>query len=340
MKDRPILYLQDNRRPAKEYTRADVFDHHPCADRMYVGGDRNNWTAWYRTYQLTVVGNNIFWKETGVDSCTFKDGKLYGNFERFHGVLREVFKLDWIKEPWVIRALGNRKDLWKRVLLGKITNPEMLAKYISKRYFKGVYSYRSLKEYYNNQRGSLWNLYYYTTNPEESLRRLNSGAEFDEWYQLFNDALRYAEILNEKINPMWSVKRLAAEHQCQIERRNIQRLGSIPDVNIANALHLEGLSMIRNAKECYIEGCSMHNCIYTNYWPQVIRGGYLLFKGCINDENIHLGLWYSGGCFTFDQVHTIYNGYADEKTINFCHEWLVRHQERLLKVRKEILSVE
>lgn len=326
-----MLYHQDDRTPAKAFSREDAIDRPRSAESIYVGVDGKDFTVWKRHYRLTVLGPSVFWKQTACASLTYKKGKFYGSLAPVKDDLCKAFKLDWITtNRWVNRLLSDKRDLWKLIIDGKITNPEMLLKTVSKRYFKGAYSYKNLKKWCTGEciPVSLWSLYYHTTNPNLAIEVLASSKDRHEFYSLFDDTLKYAEYLNEKINPKWSILRMRAEHQRQIEQRELRKLEGLPSDNIAPAFSKDGLSLILNERECYLEGCSMHNCVHRCYWDEISQGYYLIARGTINGEYLNLGI----RCFqevAFNQVHTIYNGGVSSATRDKCLQWIADNEKEL-----------
>ena len=336
-----VLYHTDDRTPVKEIAREDAVENPREAESLYVGiGIKNpkDFTIWKRHYRLMVLGPKIFWKETSRMSLTYKDGKFNGNLEGMTDIICQVFKLDWIStNKWLYRILGGRKDLWKLIIEGKVTNPEALLKKVSKRYFGGVYSYKNLKKWCKGECRpcSLWDIYYYTTNPDLTLDMLSNGT-YREWDCLFDDALRLAAFFNEKINAKWSLARLREEHQHQIERKEVKMLERLDVNDIAPAFSKDGLSLILNERECCVEGNQMHNCVYSCYWSQIKNGQYLIAKGDVYGEYVDLGIRITGDDVIFNQVHTAYNGGVEGATRDFCNAWIESNKEELLNIAKYI----
>ena len=327
-----VLYSRDTRKPLSDYTREEAVMQHPCGYTIKIYGDKNHWMAFQDNYILTVVGPKMFWKKQSTTQATFKDGKLYGSLEPFRGELLQALHLDWIlQEKWTLKLLGSKKDLWKDVFAGRITNPEKLCKTISKRYFKGAYSYKTLKDVaLIGLSASLWDIYYHTVNPEEGLKVFLSNRS-NSWRPL-EDVLRYCKILNTKMDPRWSEKRLHQEHQRQIEQVNALKMESISPEYIADDFRSGGLSLILNERECFLEGCSMHNCVHTCYWKKIKRGDYLIAKGMVNGEYVDLGITVNVDDLRMDQVHTIYNGNVISDTRTACYEWIENNKEALMDI--------
>lgn len=331
-----VLFREDTRGPLDEYSREQAIRQGACAHVITISGDKSHWCAFHDSYALACIGPRIFWKKTMTVRAGYKDGKLYGSLELFKQYLIGEFHLDWVRtNSWTLRLLKEDKFFWKQVLSGKITNPEQLAKAYSRKYFQNAYTYKTLKSFFDlcPNRVSLWDFYYYTVNPEENLKVV-VGKPYLE--PLETDIIQYAKILNEKVDLRWSARRLREEHQRQIETVNASRADEFSDENIATPYKQDGLSLILNEKECFLEGNSMHNCIHSCYWKQVTQGSYLLVKGDVLGQHINLGMNIFKDNITFNQVHTIYNGTVSTAVETFCKEWIRLRSLWLLEVSREI----
>lgn len=328
---RPVLYEEDTRRPVEEFSRKQACLGNPIAYSIRMYGDRSDWIVFRNDYYLTCVGDRIFWKKTQTQCLSYKKNKLSGDINSFKTLLIDVFKLDWIKTNRCANIiLADRKDMWVPVLSGKITNPEKLLKYFSKKYFKGEYSYNTLKQYCE-ARGracSLWDLYYYTVNPEESLKALTNYPSHDT--TIF-DLIHCAKILNEKVDPRWSPRRMREEHQKQIERLDAEEAESFSNIPIAKTFQEGGLSLILDERTCFLEGNTMHNCVHSCYWNRILKGDYLIARGHINGEYVDLGINVdSHKNISLDQVHTIRNGMPAAETEALCYLWISNNWEQLV----------
>lgn len=334
----PLLYKEDSRRPANSYSREYVCRSGIVETTFSIYGDANHWTAFQDSYTLTVMGPSQFWKKVGSTQCTYKDKKLYGNIEPFVNKLLGVFHIDWMAtNRWTLKVIRGRKDLWVRVLSGKITNPEALCKAFSRKYFKGAFSYSSLRKCAEEQAFSvpLWDLYYYCTNPEAGLRLiLQDYIHVNR--TLMYDVQSYCKILNSKWDPKWSQKRMHQEHQKQIELLNTIQLESKDSAPIASSFSKDGLSLILNERDCYAEGCSMHNCVHSCYWARILNGTYLIARGEVNGEYVDLGMSVEKDDIKFNQVHTRYNGTVLSDTQNICMKWIEDNKKILLATVAEI----
>ena len=334
----PLLYRNDSRQAAELYSREEIVDKRPEGTCVSMYGNKGHWTAFRDHYVLTCLGPKVFWRKISSDSATFKEGKIYGNLAVFIPLIIKIFNYDWISDNVRIpKLLLERKDLWKMIFSGKITNPEVLCKTFSRKYFKGVYSYATLRMCALHRTGTppLWDLYYHTTNPEEALKRCCSDNY--TYKTLFMECLHYAKILNTKINPMQSEKRLRAVHQQQIELAQKAKIDKIPCDEIFPAYEMGGLSLINNERECHLEACKMHNCVHSCYWRHIAQGNYLIVRGTVGNSkdkqyvDVGIRVKREGGidALFLDQVHTIYNGSVDNDIERLCYNWIEEHRDPL-----------
>lgn len=330
-----VLYHEDNRQPANTFTRRQAVNASANGNVTSIVGSKQYWCAHNDYYQLMVLGPKQFWRKVTSVSCTYKEGKFYGSIAPFKRALCEIFHLDWIlTNAWTFRILEDRRDLWTACLSGKITNPEKLCKYFSKKYFKGAYSYTVLKRMAekNFHTISLWDLYYYTNNPEISLGIILRLREESSNLQQLYDVLQSCKILNSKMDFRWSHKRLCEEHQKQIEAINLMEIEALSDEPVIKEFSYGGLSLINNERECYKEGCYMHNCVHSCYWDSIKNKNYLIARGSINGEYLDLGMRVSKFGIIFDQVYTMRNQCVSAATKEYCKQWIRDLEKQLLEV--------
>lgn len=349
---RPCIFLVDTREEIKNLSRREILNRTIGGIRTSVYGSNREFTIFRTHYVAEVMGNRQFYKKVIEISLTFKNGKFFGNFtDELLIAIVQVFKLDWTEENWVRRLLAHNKILWAQIIQGKITNPEQLAKKYSKLYFKGVYSYKALKTYFEDCKGigSLWDIYYYTTNPslwveKFSTLRWENDHQYEEHLNLAVDILHYAKMENSKVNPTWSYSRMASEHQKQIERDNLDQVNMYSDEKIATPFERDGLHLILDERDAFIEGTVMHNCVHSCYWNRIANGNYLIAKGVVNgvkiDVGISIGYSDDGDTLRLNQVHSIYNGNVSQEVEQFCMNWIDAYHQDLLGVLNEIRKSE
>lgn len=333
---RPEIYRHEEGPDIKTLTPRDVLKRGASRCSCKVYGTKDDFVCYHTGYAATCIAGRIFWKRTCEFHITFKDGKIYGNIVPvIEDVLIKAFNLNWIENkygPWIRALLRGNKTLWRMILQGKITNPEQLAKRYSKMYFKGAYSYRVLREYFSNYSpASLWDIYYYTTNPELFLERILRKEVYPEWSRLAKDTIEYCKYDNTKLNPLWSMRRLREFHQHQIEMDVAYTAKEISAEIIAPPVDIGPMHLILSEKDCYIEGCTMSNCVHSCYWSQVKDGHYILVKGDIDNTHFDLGIRVSGDKLTIDQVYKAYNIGVPSEIEEYCKLWVDNNKEKLLE---------
>lgn len=346
---RPVIFYLDNKPEVAHLSPREVLKGYSNRCVEAVLGTRESFVCYRNHYKLDCQAGRIFWKKESHTSITFKSGRIYGALTPdLLSIIIEAFNLDWVNHEWVRHMLKVDKRLWQMVISGKVTNPEDLAKRYSKMYFKGVYSYRTLKNYYSNVNsfaymGSLWDFFYHTTNPNLFIERLIQissktvpfGADREE-VNLLKDTLLYCKYDNTKMNPSWSVNRLHIEHQKQIEKDILESPNTFSDKPLAPAFVKDGLELVLSEKDCYIEGCMMQNCVHTCYWPKIARGEYLLARSTAGNKKIDLGMNVRNGDILYDQLHTTHNGTASPELTTMCLDWIADNHDRLLEVVETI----
>ena len=153
---------------------------------------------------------------------------------------------------------------------------------------------------------------------------------------LYRDTLHYCKMNNVQLNPLWSIKRLEAEHQFQIEESNRKQIESCPCIPITSPLNYGEIEIIIDERTCFLESLIMHNCIHSCYWPRVLKGNYILCRGDINGEHFDLGIHVKENDVWIDQIHTKYNGQVSSSVRDNCMNWVIMFKEELLKRAKSL----
>ena len=147
-------------------------------------------------------------------------------------------------------------------------------------------------------------------------------------------------MLNQRIDPKWSIKRLRDVHQQQIRIVNLKKIEAINPEPVAPEYQRVGLSLILDERTCFSEGLNMSNCVHS-YWNSIKEGRYLIAKGNINGEHLNIGFRYVGGNIFVDQINNRFNGYFDitkvpHATVEFTERWLKTYKQELLEIIKGI----
>lgn len=354
-KKREVLYYHSTKPQLKDLSRREVVKclHSALTEAIY--GDREDFVVFRSVDRLTCLGPKIFWRNAEKEILTFKGGKFYGNLSGFIiDIMIQVFGWNWI-DRFCRMLLRRDKRLWAMVIQGKITNPEQLAKKYSKMYFKSAFSYRALKYVFDEHvldGITLSDVYYYTSNPElfvlkaaEARQHEANTSPYDydnSWMRTARDVIEYCRLENAKMNPNWSVNRLTAEHQKQIERDMLVEIQQYPDTYIAPPFEKDGLELILSERDCFKEGVFMHNCVHRCYWRKVKKGDYILVKGKVENTYVNIGIYYKPSYYyvdekrgveyelSLDQIHTIYNGNVNDEITKKCMDWINKYRSYLV----------
>ena len=239
--------------------------------------------------------------------------------------------------------------MWQDVLKGKITNPEMLAKTFSKRYFKGEIYYRNIRDYMLNLRGSisLWDIWSHTTNPNLCIERLTASYQEENkvdlydygnsLIRLFRDVIEYAKYENARINSAWSIRRLQEEHQKQIERAATAEAESYSNKDITERLYVGDFHLLLNERECFLEGQFMHNCVHSCYWKYIVRGDYLIATATIENTKVDIGITITADLLLkVDQVFAACNRSVSSTIKEAVNDWVRNNTIALLCMANNI----
>jgi hypothetical protein len=244
----------------------------------------------------------------------------------------KMFKFDWYSSLSSALKTIMTKSLLNRVIKGKITNPRDLVK----AYIK-TSSYRTIDiapetffKYFNNSNATapiaVRRHLEYSTNPELSLQRAS------QYNYTLEDMYRQAAILNEKVNPTWSDKRMAEVHYewtRRIMELSIKELKPYSyDYNVDSIDFPEGISIINTNLELFEEGTTMKHCVYTNYEYQTRSKNYFVLRynrnGVRATVGINLHHRYSGdSCDAYiDQMYSIANSAVPNEDREYVENWL------------------
>ena len=151
-----------------------------------------------------------------------------------------------------------------------------------------------------------------------AMERLVTAERSDR--QVLKDLIGDAVILDKKINPKWSLKRMTEEHQANIKVILEKQLDATSDESIYRQdmdVTLQGyrFQTISSPRAALLESKTMHNCVFYNYWKPATERRYILFHVTSEaDEPMSLGFnvrkGSEGPYLEYDQMHTIHNGTA------------------------------
>lgn len=310
-----------------------IVDNNWLVNRMEVSCKEGNWYLYHRITELKRRGRTFYPKTTLSMRLSIVDGKIRTMKElSWSHVVSLNARYEWLKQIPAGRfgSQITNKALLKEVLLGKITNPESFYKWILKHTYRtDAIPWKLFRDYSKSpMRTSLFDIMEATTNPKLALEAYLHASGQSGWRfrNLLEDSILTALRIGEKINPQWSEKRLAAEHQRHIERIQLSKIEAMNNSPVSHIFdHFdfpEGVKWLNTEGEVYKEASHMHHCLHSNYWSRIKGGNYVAFAVEHNDERFTLGCVLKGDFCIYDQAHTVYNGYVSQATMDWIYAFI------------------
>lgn len=297
---------------------------------------------------------SIYFTNANVDGLTFnkKTKKVHIWFGRSLksfielGIFSHFMRItenEWFNNmPRGLKVMVNNTIL-SQILSKKITNPEQyVKKFISMTLkAKNVVHWRLVKEYaiITSNPFMISDFINYTTNPNVCLSKLidihhkrskvtlfDSTVELNRQQDNILDSIKQCQMLDKKINPNWSDKRLEKEHMELTRKVAEMKLGEKSDIDIpyygADSLELpNSSSFIRNERGLFLEGQEMSHCVYT-YWGRVRDKKYFVIK-CHTPERCTVGITFNSKNEAFlHQIYLKYDKPVKQETREIFEEWL------------------
>lgn len=238
-------------------------------------------------------------------------------------------------------TLTNWADTWKRycrLVYGIKTDFKLVEQYVQ-------YIYDTATEYYSP---SPVRVIEFTTNWQNAIRTLMKSHTSED-YRLYNDLLEDAFLLNKKVNLCWSIKRCQQEHQRNIDEILLAQESALSGEPIHNSLaendtfNSGGTSfrILNSEKSVFKEATEMHNCIYSHYFPKIRNGNYLVLSTETEAEGkIDIGYFWDKKkrSFSFEQIHTIRNGYVPDQVRSDLLEKVDAYKDYFVQLHDELVE--
>lgn len=328
-----VIYSSNNHNLAtmSEDLKWKMADNHSrINNRIEVSCKEGKWYMYHRATELKRRGRTFYPKTTLSMRLSIIDGKISTIKDlTWEHIERLQPRYEWLEQIKTGRFGGTitNKTLLKEVLLGNITNPEAYYKWILKHTYRtDAIPWKLFREYaQSSMRISIFDIIEATINPKLTIEAYLRANDHSEWRvrNLLEDSILTALRLGEKINPQWSEKRLATEHQRHIEMiqlRTIEAMDNNPASHIFDAFDFpEGVKWLNTEGEVFREASKMHHCLHSNYWSRIKKGDYVAFAIDRHGERFTLGCRFNGDFCLYDQAHTAYNGsvsHANQMWIN------------------------
>lgn len=308
-------------------------NHSRINNRIEVSCKEGKWYMYHRATELKRRGRTFYPKTTLSMRLSIINGKISTIKDlTWEHIERLQPRYEWLEQIRTGRFGGTitNKTLLKEVLLGNITNPEAYYKWILKHTYRtDAIPWKLFREYAQSpMRISIFDIIEATINPKLTIEAYLRANDHSEWRvrNLLEDSILTALRLGEKINPQWSEKRLATEHQRHIEMiqlRTIEAMDNNPASHIFDAFDFpEEVKWLNTEGEVFKEASKMHHCLYSNYWSRIKKGDYVAFAVDHNGEHFTLGCRFNGDFCLYDQAHTAYNGSVSHANMAWINDFI------------------
>lgn len=188
----------------------------------------------------------------------------------------------------------------------------------------------------------------FTTSVQESIRLLSKHYKISRWehdadrqrdsreiLSIFSDLANDCAVLDKKMNPSWSLKRMHQEHSKFTHERMILERGTMSDTPIYelegeqpdfSAFGIEG-QIINNEMDAYEEGEAMHHCLYTCYYSSIKKREYIGLSIKF-PERITVGIRADSARRAYiEQMHTIRNGTPSKDSQERIEKFFEQHKD-------------
>lgn len=260
-------------------------------------------------------GKKIYYKSFEFYCFTFykksKKIKFFGtDINKGSDIINAYFR--FAKYDWYNNMDQNYKKLLtktvlERIMAGKITSEESYLKNVNKVSFGGKLYCRSIKGFFEHIKDI--GIFYYgigeinllrqianaVDNPNAFIDRLVNKKDINKDYiRLFQDTYEQYLIFNKKICWKWSINRLNDFHLKLVrhEMQMVHEIKGTTKIEYDGQLPLPSeakCSLIMNETDAFMEGEEQSNCVYSNYWSQLMQKRYFVLK-CTYPERASIGI--------------------------------------------------
>lgn len=260
-------------------------------------------------------GKKIYYKSFEFYCFTFykksKKIKFFGtDINKELNIINAYFrfaKYDWYNNMNQIYKNLLTKTILERIMAGKITSEESYLKNVNKVSFGGKLYYRSIKDFFEHIKDI--GFFYYdkgeinflrqivnaVDNPNAFIDRLVNKKDINKDYiRIFQDTYEQYLVFNKKICWKWSINRLNDFHLklVRLEMKMVSEIKGISKIEYDGQLPLPSeakCSLIMNETDAFMEGEEQSNCVYSNYWNQLMQKKYFILK-CTYPERASIGI--------------------------------------------------
>lgn len=275
-----------------------------------------------------------------------KKGITCNNFE---GGLLDYFKENTGIKLWKCNASFTSREysylvmptIFKDILMGNVYNDETFYRSIARHCYRIKHvDWKAFKICLLNSQWwgiNISDLQDFTVNFDNSLRIISKIVNKETLgnLQLISDMLRCSVKLDQKIDLNWSAKRMDQEHQKQIETLMEKDLASKDKTLIhENPIETKDVKCLNTEYDVFMEGKTMHHCIYTNYYNRIKDKQYVAYH-IDSPEDCTLGIRFGANGVVLDQIYQKYDRCVSEETRNFALDFIKKHAEELTQMFSE-----
>lgn len=200
----------------------------------------------------------------------------------------KYYKQDWFMD-YYLHFLT--KGLLEKILTGKIHNPiGFFEAWLKAQHIKASprLLYKAVEFKYNNISSAIeikhiLIKYSQVVAHVDQLLETIVADDYDARSRTFIDMMDQALILERIIDPKWSDKRIADEHQQYTKEIMELEITSMEDQPVKipqvfyDKINDDNFTLLDTKKKIFMEGKLMKHCIYTNYWNSILNKKYLCF---------------------------------------------------------------
>ena len=183
----------------------------------------------------------------------------------------------------------------------------------------------------------------FTKDLHTSMKRIMTDCKQDySSQQRFYDLLHSAMKLDEVVDFSWSDKRIAEEHLRQTRQLMSEELAAKEHKPVYNTYlsNYDNIKLLNTEQEVYMEGMTMHHCLYTCYWSRIKSRQYIAFH-MKSPEDCTFSVRIIDDKPYLDQIYLAYDRRVQDETKEIAMKFMLDNAEefkRLLSLKQNNLE--
>lgn len=301
-----------------------------------------------KSFPKTICVSKVSWKKG--QYCNISGDLSDCIINVLHHIGLEWLQTELNKINSSLRDHVFKKSIMQSIFLGNITcAKDLYNALLTRRYKVKNFSWRLLKRLYQTNiflriALQLYQIMHYTSCPSVTVEKLIASNIGSEYLALFFDTLRLAAEFGYIINSNWSLKRLNEEHlnwskEVDFVRYDIKDVKAPLYQDVPTFLGYDAM-VLNTAEELFLEGKTMHNCVFSNYFDIVRQHKYIIIKifSPHTYKDINIGIrfnLYHGGIVELDQAFYAYNESLSIEDRNYVHEFYNKYSQSFVQMFQE-----